>query len=297
MYRKRYFMKTINILYYKLIILVSMSLFSCQINTPPITKAYTLVETRLDKSLDFSIFVAPDVKGQNSPEVPIILLLHGMGDDNRVLEKHGLAASLKKGMAEGRIKNAHFIVPNGEKGFFVNWYDGTHPYEDHIVKDVIPKALAILGVSPDKKIHIMGASMGGQGAIRLGVSYPERFLSVTAFSTLILNRQEASSMLSNPLFSWIFGLKKVFGDATDREFSKKMDPYYLMGKGPAPIRQRFFLAVGTEEKRFHESMQNFKEFLEKLGVEHQYKLYNGGHGWKFWKDLLPEAIEFIWAEQ
>ena len=61
-------------------------------------------------------------------------------------------------------------------------------------------------------------------------------------------------------------------------------------RAPA-IGQRLFIAAGRDEKPFFkDTTRAFHEFLESSGVEHEFELFAGRHGWRFWSPAIERAM-------
>ena len=68
------------------------------------------------------------------------------------------------------------------------WFDHYQMY-DYLIKELIPVVLAKFSCT-NNRVHIMGHSMGGHGALVLGLRNPDLFASVSAFAP-ILNPSES----------------------------------------------------------------------------------------------------------
>ena len=253
-----------------------------------------LDQTKLGRPMEFAVMRAPAAEGVDPSELPVFLFLHGMGDDHLALDRYGVSDRLHEAMLDGRVPLAHIVLPDGEDGYFANWYDGSRPYEDYVIHDVLPAAEDVLGVNPDRADrHVIGVSMGGQAALRIGLGHPHLFVSAASLSSIVLTRDEALEMLDNPLVRWFTDVPEAFGDGTDIEFSNSMDAYFLAEQRPPALEQRVFLAAGTEEwSKFRETSGAFAEHLAELGVRHEFVVYDGGHGWEDWQPVIEQAMSF-----
>lgn len=266
----------------------------CASSGPHRLQTSRLEETRLGKQMEFAVLRAPVVDGVDPRDLPVFVLLHGMGGDHLDLDRTGLSDRLLKAMLDGEIPMAHFVLPDGEDGYYVNWYDGTRPYEDYIIHDVIPAAEDVLGVSPDRDHrHIIGVSMGGQGALRLGLTHPDLFGSASSLSSLVLDREQANKMMQSRLFRLMTDVEDAFGDGTDDDFSDSQNAYKLVEQRPEELHQKLFLAAGSDEwAKFAETSMAFSKHLAMIGVDHKFVLYNGGHGWEDWFPVIEKAMNY-----
>ena len=50
--------------------------------------------------------------------------------------------------------------------------------------------------------------------------------------------------------------------------------------------------TGTSDSLSVEDCRELRVRLQELGVTHVYREYPGGHTWKYWRDRLPEHLDF-----
>ena len=80
------------------------------------------------------------------------------------------------------------LVPSGAWGYWTNWADGKRNYKDFLLDDVVGSVERIYPISnhPSQRI-IAGVSMGGFGALSIGLRHPEMFGAIVAFSATDLD--------------------------------------------------------------------------------------------------------------
>jgi enterochelin esterase-like enzyme len=227
-----------------------------------------------------------------SSALPVFHLLHGLGDSHLALDKFGLGERLWRGMEEGRLPRAFVVAPAGERGFWIDWVDGSRPYERYVVEEVIPGAERLLGLElPREHRHLIGVSMGGIGALQVGLRHPELFASVASLSGPIMDERQAVEHLETSPVRFLVDLKRIFGDGTDREHLESHNPHAIARKRGADLGTRLFLAAGRDEKPFfRETTTAFHRLLEGLEVPHEFELFEGGHGWRFWAPVIERAM-------
>ncbi len=247
----------------------------------------------LERELGISVLPAP---GDSGPaEAPVLVILHGMGEDHLALDRHGVSGQLREAMLAGRIPPVHLLLPSGDRGYWTNWHDGSQRWEDYLLREAIPAGEAMLGALSDRdRRHILGVSMGGAAALRIGLAHPELFASTACLSSFVMNRAQALRMLKNPILRMLADLEPVFGDGDDPEFARRHDPYRLVLDRPAHLEQKIFLAAGEREwSKFERLSVDFHEFLEAREVEHRIEIYDGGHGWRDWLPAIEHAIAYF----
>ena len=103
-------------------------------------------------------------------------LLHGLSDDNTIWTRR---TSIERYVAGWPMV---VVMPDGGRGFYTNAVAGD-AYEDDLTKDVMGLVERTFPVKPDRSARAIGGlSMGGYGAIKLGLKHPELFASVHSHS-------------------------------------------------------------------------------------------------------------------
>jgi enterochelin esterase-like enzyme len=255
---------------------------------------YRSLDSReLDREMAYAILAPPAGDAGGEPR-RVFYLLHGFGDDHRSLDRFGVSDSLLEAMRAGRLPRAYVVAPNGERGFYINWYDGTNDYEDYLLEEIVPTAEEELGIEVDvARRHVIGVSMGGLGAVQLGLRHPELFGSMSSLSGFFPDVHEAKALVEDSPLLRRAPLKRIFGDCSDREFVDAHNPYQIVRRRESHPPQRIFLAVGDRDREdFVRTNQAFHELLESEGVAHEYVVYDGRHRWSDWAPLVERAMRY-----
>ena len=223
--------------------------------------------TALDRRVTYSV-ILPDREHGPGP-FPVLYQLHGRTDDHRAwLEDGNLARHVAK-------LPLIVVLPDGETSFYAD----IHPlarFERYIVDDLPQHVRATFHVR-EGKAAIGGLSMGGYGAIRLGLSYPERYASIFAHSSRLPSRAEL------PRLSFCSGLDERAIDALDVDaLAARIDPQAM---------PRLAFDCGTEDHLLGDS-RRFRAALERHGVPHEYAEHPGAHTWEYWDLHVRTALAF-----
>jgi predicted esterase len=112
----------------------------------------------------YSVYVPDDYSGER--EYPLIVYLHGSGDDDRALDKTPV------------IPGGFIVVaPNGRGTS--NCYSGEEPQED--IEEAISDVVKNFNIDTTK-IILSGFSMGGYGVYRTYYEHPERYKAIAVIS-------------------------------------------------------------------------------------------------------------------
>ncbi|HUT78772.1 MAG TPA: alpha/beta hydrolase-fold protein [Polyangia bacterium] len=225
-------------------------------------------------------------------DLAVLFLLHGLGDSHLALDRFGLGEKLYRGMEAKSLPRAFVIAPTGERGFWIDWYDGSRPYERYFVEEVIPAAERLLGLEvPRERRHLIGVSMGGIGGLQIGLRHPHLFASVASLSGPIMDEQQAVEHLETSPVRRFVDLKRIFGDGTDREHLERHNPHAIARARGADLGTRLFISAGRDEKPFfRETTAAFHRLLERLGAPHEFELFEGGHGWRYWAPVIERVM-------
>jgi enterochelin esterase-like enzyme len=118
----------------------------------------------------------PDDYFSACKEYPVLYALHGKTGNN--VEFLDDALSMRKAMAAGVLDQAIIVTPDSySTGRWENRETG--PAEDNFIKYLIPHIEQDYRVKPGPSYRLLtGFSMGGHGAIRFGLEYPQMFAAV-----------------------------------------------------------------------------------------------------------------------
>src|SRR3954452_14507553 len=159
----------------------------------------------LAKASSFNI-VFPD-----EPSIPrpwsAFYLLHGLSDDHTIWERRTSIERYVEGLP------LVVVMPDGGRGWYTNAVEG-YAYEDDLIKDIVGLVDRTFPVKAERSGRAIGGlSMGGYGAVKLGLKHHEMFASVNSHSgALGFPRLDFSeSRVRSPEFSRIFGEKPSGG--------------------------------------------------------------------------------------
>lgn len=239
----------------------------------------TLYSPALKGRGDVSVF-APHEIGLKR-DVPLVLLLHGVYDSHWTWFFNGGAHKAAMNlMADGRMRPMLLAAPSDglyEDGSGYLRHSG-RDFERWITDDVIEGVSRTYGcISEKSPIFIAGLSMGGYGALRLGMKRADLFRGVSAHSA-ITDIREMSQFVRDPfppelvkstetdIFAWI-------------EKNREMLPPFRFDCGTSDP-----LIEGN--RRFHGE-------LKRRAIPHQYGEFNGEHEWSYWSAHISSSLLFF----
>ncbi|MFT6388881.1 MAG: enterochelin esterase-like enzyme [Cellvibrionaceae bacterium] len=257
---------------------------------------YDAIEVSKPKStIEYGVYTPPGWTPKES--LPLILFLHGGGDNHTSFEKFKAHEYFDSQIAAGNIPRVILLTPNGKNGFWENWYDGTHNYRDWVLNEVMPKVQEDYNIlSCPEHCHLAGISMGGFGALRFAFFAKERFSSVSAISAPILNEEENKQAKKSILIRLLFPLGRIFGPNFSESYAdQKIEKVWVNDKELQKMRLQ--LIVGDDDReQIIKANKRFHDLLAKNNIPHDFVIYEGGHKWKYWIPNFGNAINFLVKE-
>ncbi len=215
---------------------------------------------------------------------PVVYLLHGLTGSHRNWTDLAKLAEYAKPLG------AIIVTPEGENGWYTDGATNANDkYESYMTKELIPVVDKRFRTLADKKNRAMaGLSMGGYGALKFGMKYPELFSVVGSFSgalgaaTFPVTERSPASMRS---------LTVIYG-AADSETRQDNDIFKMVREiSPEKIKALPFLYIdcGTEDFLFQNN-RDFVDLLIQKKVPHEYRQLPGGHTWPYWNKQVQEFL-------
>ncbi|WP_303166645.1 alpha/beta hydrolase [Bifidobacterium dentium] len=216
-----------------------------------------------------------------------LYLLHGYGGDcNDWIDNTDIQ----------RLAKNHRIavfLPSGENSFYVD-SAMRGDWESFIVDELVPFTRRMFNVSHDAaNTFIAGNSMGGFGALNLGLGHPEIFGKAAALSSaLILDTINGIEPGYRDLIADYDYYRSVFDDLT-KIAGGPNDPRERMRMAVHEgTMQPLYLACGSEDFLI-ERNRAFVALARELGVDVVYEEHSGVHDWTFWNQHITTAIEWM----
>ncbi len=249
----------------------------------------------LNRELGYAIYLPPAYETGNA-EYPVLYFLHGANENERRWSTRGFTdLTLDRMVADGEIGEFIVAIPFGANSFYTNSASG-EDWEDMVVDEFVPMIESEYRAQGTRRGRaISGISMGGYGALKIAMRRPDLFGSVSAHSAMLIDDLDAVSV--NPrteqLYATLF--EGIFGLSEGMERWTANDPLRLAATAPGVETLRIYFDCGTEDDYgFFEGARRLHEVLEARGVEHEFHLHPGDHGWEYARRHTPASLRFHW---
>lgn len=227
----------------------------------------------------------PQKKAEDISPQRTLYLLPGLTDDRNAFlygtsivhqaEKAGLAV----------------VIPDGERSWYTDTWYGSR-YFEYVAKELPALFRSTFRWGDDKRENnlIAGISMGGYGAVKVALTYPEAYCACASLSgALDITRK------GRPAFpdEWRAIFDPDQKDATELEGTRH-DLFHLVRENrknelPFPA---LYLWCGTDDKMLDYS-RRFSSVLAEEGIPHVYEESAGGHGWAHWAGRIQPMLDFF----
>jgi putative tributyrin esterase len=249
---------------------------------------FTLKSKLMNREMPYKVIFPPTYGIADTKRFPVIYLLHGLfGHFNNWAEKTKLIEYAKD-------YEYIIVMPEGNNGWYVDSVSTPNDkYESYIASELVTEVDKEFRTIPDKEHRaIAGLSMGGYGALKFGIKYPEKFVLAGSFSgaVSIASYQKKEDLSIGLLRTSIVS---IFGDA-DTETKKSNDIFKVLGEiskekaGGLPF---LYVSCGTEDELgLLSENKKLVNILNDRKIPHEYRELPGKHKWDFWDNQVDEFL-------
>lgn len=211
----------------------------------------------------------------------VLYLLHGLSEDGSTWQRYTNIETLayEKGLV--------VVMPSFGRSFYTDLPNG-QAYFTYLMQELPQYLKDVFGLAPKREdTFIVGNSMGGYGAFKAALNFPEKYAAAASFSG-VLSLEILNLMPEDPRkdeFRLIFGdLNKLKGSQHD-----PMTWLEKAAKKPADL-PRLFVACSKQEDLYPIN-RLFQAACQNLGVPLNYVEEDGQHDWHFWNKHIQRFLE------
>ncbi|HEX6042306.1 alpha/beta hydrolase family protein [Longimicrobium sp.] len=224
-----------------------------------------------------AVVVLPVGYDTSARRYPVLYLLHGHdGAHWNWLRRTNLLAHTAR-------LPVIVVLPDAGNSWYTNSFARPDErWEDYVAREVpayVDEHFRTLTYREAR--YVAGLSMGGYGALKLGLEYPGRFSLVGSFS----GSPRAVIDTVSPT------VRDAFGPAGSPARAEN-DLVALVGRIPAGSAPYFYLDVGAADGLLT-SNRVFAQALASRPLAYEYHEVPGGHTWEFWDRRLPVFLRLV----
>ena len=277
---------------------ISIQLFSIG-NESKTFESLEMYSNILGQNIKYSICL-PAGYDTSKDEYPVVYLLHGLGDNETAWVEYGRISQIAdKAVEDGEIVPMIFVIPQGFRGYYVNFYDGSFNYQDMFIQELIPYIESNYRVKNDRQHRAtIGYSMGGYGALILPLMNPDVFSACVPLSISV--RTDEQYMTEDPK-GWddqwgrIFGGVGTYGEDRITEYYKQNSPFHIVANAdPKMFSQlNIYIDNGDDEQTLAFSNEELHILLRDKNIPHEFRVRNGGHEFRLWREALTNGLRYL----
>lgn len=222
--------------------------------------------------------ILPDPHAYAAPP-KVLYLLHGYGDDQTTWAR---MTSVER---YASLYNLAVVMPSINHSFYTDEKYG-EKYWTYVAEELPEILHGYFRLSKDPAdTFVTGNSMGGYGAMKLALTYPERFAAAGYFSGAVDIRDDLERNIGDLKINSM----RIYGGET---IPADCDLMQLMKKS-SPARPRIYAACGDQDFLYNQH-QTFVPALQACGWDVTHRTDAGmNHSWTYWDILIKDFL--AWA--
>lgn len=221
------------------------------------------------RPIRFGLYLPENYYPDAHERFPVLYFLHGLNEthtDNLQMVAETLEAAVDLGVARPML----VVTPDGYlNSMWVDSKSGHKPAETNLIRELIPHIENAYRCIADRRHRIIGGfSMGGYGACRMAVSFPELFHTCFSMDGA-LHTLKTFKSIRRPVFAEIF--------ENDEDYFREYGLYETAAKNRSVLGgHQFHMLVGLL-KSFND---RFRRLFGEIGLfisDDHYRLTGCGH--------------------
>ena len=218
---------------------------------------------------------------------PVLYLLHGNGQKayDWVASGH-IQQTADRLIASGEMPPAIIVIP--EAG--TTWYvDRKERMETAVMQDLLPEIQQRFRTIEKREGRVIaGLSMGGYGAARFALKYPEAFAAAGLLSPAIYSDLPPENSSARRV--GVFGSPQ-FDPQVWRELNyTALWDTYLQKKTPVPM----YVNSGDDDAFYIEgTAAEFYTLLRRNEQPGELRIVDGGHTWAVWESTIGDVMQYL----
>lgn len=223
---------------------------------------------------------------------PVLWLLHPAGGNYSIWCRR---TSIER-YAEN--KGLAVVMPSAQLSMYTNMVYGGK-YFDYISKELKSVLPDIFPLSEEREMnYIAGASLGGYGAMKIGLSCPENYAAIGCFSSgnlycdkdHLMAEQTVIGRRADKMYEAVFGTADTQSlQGTEHDLFALAERVLRSG-GKVP---RIYQICGDRDWILPYSREMSQWFKVSGKFEYLYKQESGSHDWAFWDVWIQDFLNWL----
>jgi len=253
----------------------------------------TLYSPNLKLDWNYNVYLPKNYDPKKAGGYPVLYMLHGLGGNHtNLLERFDSKTILDK-VIKKTGKDMIVVFPDGFNSFYIDQNDGMQ-MEKAIMEDLIPYIDKTYNTRKSRNSRaIAGISMGGYGAARFALKYPEKFSKATLISPAVwYNLDEENNIRKNN-----HAFKETDKEWSD-DFYKRMHPENYIKNNTNDTKVDFYIRTSLGDSTV--PFNDVNKFVEALKAHNINTIFikdskDNEHNWNYWKNIAYDFYK--WANE
>jgi len=218
-------------------------------------------------------------QGRKKRPLQTLYLLHGLSDDHSIWCRR---TSIERYADEYGIA---VVMPAVNRSFYADMAYGAKYWT--FVSEELPQLARSWFPLSDRRedSFAAGLSMGGYGAMKLGLTFPDRFAAVASLSGAVDVDRLVAEGFASDIVNIVGDRRSIAGTELDLFALAKR----VADQGGSP---RLYQCCGTEDFLYDDNVR-FREHCRSLGLPLTYEEEPGSHEWGYWDSKIQKVLSWL----
>lgn len=270
----------------------------------PKVSQHVFASSAVGVPVSYHVYLPDAYATQAQRRFPVLYWLHG--SDSVLTGIATVSAAFDAAIVAGRIPPLILVFANGlPYGMWCNAESGLQPVESMVVDDLLPDVDARFRTLPEARARLVeGFSMGGYGAARFALLYPDRF---GAASMLGAGPLQLDFLVNDPNLQPLAVRQRILAEVYGNSLAvfEARSPWRLAEQHPPPPGYRLRQIIGTLDFTLGPN-RDFHAHLSARNIPHSYiEVPNVAHSvpgilsvmgddfWSFHRDALQDIDRLL----
>jgi len=249
------------------------------LSTWPTVQDGSFFSESLGREMKYRV-ILPAEYGSTTRRYPVLYLLHGY------LGSYINWETRTDVVLYARNFPGIIVMPDAGNSWYVNSATlSKDRFEDYVIKDLVPHIEQKYRAAWRRSGRmIAGLSMGGYGALKFALKYPQVF----GYAASISGAFNVPDELATQRPEFAENLRGVFG-SEGNETRQANDVYALARKATPASAPYLYLDCGTSDY-FLPANRRLVAELQTAGVRYEYHEVAGKHDWEYWNNQIRTVL-------
>ncbi len=241
----------------------------------------------LARKWSYNVYL-PDGYENSEVRYPVFYLLHGNGQTKNAWSEAGeIQPTTDALIASGAIPPTIIVMPDAGTTWYV---DRKEDMESAFITDLMNDVAANFRTVETREGRLIGGlSMGGFGALRFALKYPEKFAAAALLSPAIYAPEPPENSSARRV--GVFGAPEFDAEIWQQyNYPVLLEAYFAKGQ-PVPM----YINSGDDDEFMIEAdAAKLYGVLRQRAHPAELRIVNGAHDWSVWRSTIGDAMTYIY---